>query len=138
MERALRQQLLGAAKDNSVWVKHRPHQGYSGSSMLDLFTHLYKTYTVITNADWIVNNKLFHKAYAPTDPIKVVWFQINDAVTYADSGSTPYFTNQVVDHVYQIVFNAGMVTADCQEWNKRVAVDKTIPHLKVFFAASHR
>ena len=31
-----------------------------------------------------------------------------------------------------------MFAADFREWNKRVAGDKELPHLKVFFAAAHR
>ena len=90
MHRALRQQIIGAIKENFNRVLHRPHLGYSGSSMLDLLTHLYTTYAVITNVDWIANNKHFRKAYTPTDPIKVVWCQIDDAVVYVYSRVTPY------------------------------------------------
>ena len=51
VDRALCQQLLGAVKDTFMRVKHKPHQGYSGSSTLDLISHLYKTYAVISNAE---------------------------------------------------------------------------------------
>ena len=87
VDHALCQQLLSAIEDNFVQVNHRP---YSGSSTLDLLTHLYKIYVVISNADWLTNNKRFREAYAPTDTIEVVWRQINDTVAYADAGSTPY------------------------------------------------
>ena len=36
------------------------------------------------------------------------------------------------------MFDTGIFAADCQEWNKKAAYDKTLPHLKVFFAAAHR
>ena len=85
-----------------------------------------------------MNDKRSRKAYAPTDPIEVVWRQIDDKVAYGDPGSTPYSTKQVVDNAYQLVFNKGIFAADFWEWNKRAAVDKTLPHLKVFFAATHR
>ena len=49
MDRSLRQKILDAAEDNFFRVLHRTHQGYSGSSMLDLLTHLYKTYVAIMN-----------------------------------------------------------------------------------------
>ena len=112
VDRALRQQLLGAVEDNFVQVKHRPHQGYIGSSMLYFFTHLYKTYSVISNSNWIANNKHFREAYAPTKPIDVVWRQIDDAVAYADASSTPYLSKQVLANAYQIVFNTGISAAD--------------------------
>ena len=70
---ALRQQLLGAVKDTFVRVKHNPHRGYSGSSTMDLLTHLYGTYIVISNAKWLANDKRFREAYAPTVPIEVAW-----------------------------------------------------------------
>ena len=40
--------------------------------MLHLLTHLYKTYDVISNVDWLAKYKRFREAYAPTDPIEVV------------------------------------------------------------------
>ena len=86
---ALRQQLLGSVKDMLLQVLHKPHRGYSGSSTLDLLTHLYETYAVISNADWLANDKRFRKIYLPTVPIEVDWQQIGDAVAYADAGSTP-------------------------------------------------
>ena len=43
-----------------------------------------------------------------------------------------------MDNAYQLIFNMGIFTADSREWNKRAADDKTLPHLKVFFAAAHR
>ena len=80
VDRALQQQLLGSVKDNFIQVKHRPHRGYSGSSMPDLLTHIYETYAVIYNSEWLVKDKRFCKAYTPTDPIRVVWHHIDDAV----------------------------------------------------------
>ena len=43
-----------------------------------------------------------------------------------------------MDNAYQIVFNTGIFAADYREWNKRAADNKTLSHLKLFFAASHR
>ena len=57
MDRAFGQQLLGAVEDNFFCVLHRPHRGYFRSSILDLLTHLYTTYAVITNTDWLENKK---------------------------------------------------------------------------------
>ena len=74
------QHLLGDVEDSFVQVEHRPHRGYSGYSMLYMLTHLYETYTDISNANWLANNKHFREAYAPTNPIEVVWRQIDDAV----------------------------------------------------------
>ena len=58
--------------------------------MLDLHTHLYTAYIVITNAEWIANNKRFFNVYDPTNPIEVFWRHIDDVAAYAYSGSTPY------------------------------------------------
>ena len=88
VDRALRQQLLGAVEEKNVQVKHRPHRGYSGSSTLDLLTHLYETYAVISNTDWFESDKNFRKACATTDPI-VVWRQIDESVTYAGPAPHP-------------------------------------------------
>ena len=76
MDHSLCQQLIGAVKD--------------GSSTLYLLTHMYVTYSVITNFDCLATDKHFREAYARTDPIEVVWRQIDDAVAYSKAGSTTY------------------------------------------------
>ena len=125
-------------KTRSYESTHKPHRGYSGSSTLDLLTHIYKTYAVISNAGWRANNKRFSEPYSPTVPIKVSWRKFDNAVAYPDAGSTPYSIKQVVDNAYQLVFNTVIFAEDFWEWNKRAADNKTLPHLKVFFAAAHR
>ena len=80
---------MGAIKDNFVRVKHRPHRGYSRHSKLPQIIHLYQTYAIISNVDWVVNYKRFREVYTPTDPIEVLWHQIYYAIAYSDAGSTP-------------------------------------------------
>ena len=121
-----------------MWVKHKPHHGYSGSNTLDLLTHLYETYAAIFNAEWLANDKRFREAYPPTFPIEVASRHIDNKVTYANAGSTPYSRKQVMDNAYQLVLNTSIFAADCREWNKKAADDKTFPHLKVFLVAAHR
>ena len=117
---------------------HKSHRRYSGSRTLDLLTHLYVTYDVISNADWLENNKRFRKPYLPSVPIEVAWRQIENAVLYANADLTPYSSKQVTDNAYQLVFNTGIFAADCREWNQRTANNKTLPDLKTFFAATYR
>ena len=57
------------------------------------------TYADITNADWLANNKRFQEAYATTNPIEVVWKNINNEVAYAR------FRNQVIDNTSPILLN---------------------------------
>ena len=92
---------------------------------------------MITNVDWLANDKHLLEAYSPINPIEVVWQKINDAVAYDDAGSTPYSTKQVIENVYHLVFNTGIFAADFWEWNKRAAADKWVPHLYVLFAVTH-
>ena len=138
VDRALCQKLLDAVKNTFLRFKQKPHHGYSGSSTLYLLTHLYETYSVISNADWLANDKRFCEAYSPTVPIEVTWRHIDNAVAYADAGSTPYSSKQVMDNTYQLVFKTGIFAADFWEWNKKSADHKALPHLKVFFVAAHR
>ena len=70
------------------------------------------TYAVISNADWLDNDKRFREPYSPTVPIEVTWQKIDDAVANADAGSTPYSSKQVTHNSYQIVFNTGIFAAD--------------------------
>ena len=82
--------------------------GYIGSSTMDLLTHLYTAYAMITNTDWLTNSKRFRKAYAPTNPIKFVWRKIDNPVAYAKAVFALYSTKQVIDNAYQLIFNTGV------------------------------
>ena len=97
-----------------------------------LLTHLYKTYPIISNTDWLANDKRFCEAYTPSDPIEVVWRQIDETVASANNVSTPSSPNQVVENADQLFFNTGVFAAGCWEWNKRAEAEKTLPRLKVF------
>ena len=44
----------------------------------------------------------------------------------------------MIDNALQLVFNPGVSAADCWEWNKQAVREKNLPHLKVFFDATHR
>ena len=105
---------------------------------MDLLTHLYATYDVISNADWLNNDKNFPEPYSPSVPIEVAWQQIDDSVAYANAVSMPYSSKQVADNAYQLVFNTGNFAADCRDWNQRTADSKTLPDLKIFLVATHR
>ena len=98
VNRALRQQIIGAVDNMFLRVLHKPHRGYIGSSTLDLLTHLYATYAVIYNAKWLKNDKRFREPYSPSVPIEFAWRQIDNAVAYADAGSTLYYSKQVTNN----------------------------------------
>ena len=115
LDRALRQQLLGAIKDTFLQVKNKPHRRYSGSSTLDLLNNLYKTYAVISNADWLANDNRFREADSATVLIEVAWRQMDNAVAYTNAGSTTYSSKQVVENAYQLMFNTVILAADCRE-----------------------
>ena len=70
MDRALRQQIMGTAKDNFIRVLNSTHLEYSRSNILNLLTHPYATYVVIMNFNCIAHDKCFREANSPTDPIK--------------------------------------------------------------------
>ena len=73
-----------------------------------------------------------------TASIEVAWRQIDDAVAYADAGSTTYSSKHVMNNAYQLMFNTSIFLEDCRECNKRAADNKMPSHLKVFFADAHR
>ena len=97
---------IWGTEDNFVRVLHKIHLEYSGSTTLGLLTHLYVTYMVIANADWIVNGKRFREVHSPTNPLEFLWNQINNSFVYGNTISTPNSTNQAVKNVHQLIFNA--------------------------------
>ena len=93
IDRALRQQLLGAVEDNFVRVPHMPHLSYSGSTILDLLTHLYATYAVITNANWILDENVPTRRTPPPTPSRSFGGKLTTEL--CTPASAPYCTQTI-------------------------------------------
>jgi hypothetical protein len=105
---------------------------------MQLLTHLYTTYGVITPIDIEDNDTRMREPFDPTLPIETLFDQIESAVEYADAGNRAYNPKQVVSRAYLLILQTGMYPDACRDWRRRDLVDQTWPNFKTDFSEAHR
>ena len=136
-DRALKQQLLGAVDDMFVSALSDPHVGYANITTLQLLTHLYATYALITDGDLEENKENMGAAYDVNLPIETLFKRIEECVQFAAAGDTPFTAPQVVSTAFRIVQKTGMYADDCKVWKRQTALYKTWAQFKVDFTIAH-
>ena len=124
-DKALKQLLLSAVDDMFVRTLRHRHVGYANVTTLQLLTHLYSVYANINPVDLQENDRRMKTPYDPNLPIEALFDQIEDAVEYAAAGKAPSSAAQVVNTVYNLIFQSGLYQDDCKLWKRRPEGEKT-------------
>jgi hypothetical protein len=107
-DQALKQQLLNTIDKAYIRGLRNRHTGYNNVSTMQLLTHLYTTYGVITPIDIEDNNTKMREPFDPTQPIETLFDQIETAVEFANAGNRAYNPEQVVSRSYLLILQTGM------------------------------
>ena len=137
-DQALKQQLLNAVDEMYTRGLRNPHTGYSNVTTMGLLTHLYNTYGSITSMDLEQNDIRMKTQYDPTQPIEVLFNQIETAQEFAEAANNPYPNATIISTAYLLLFKTGLYRDACREWNRRAAVTKTWDNFKADFSAANR
>jgi hypothetical protein len=137
-DKALKQQILAAIHETYYRTLRNRITGFATISTRQLIEHLYRTYGNITPADLIENDERMKTTYDPSQPIEVLFDQIEDAVELADATSAAYTTPQIIAIAYNCLFQTGLYTEACRDWRRQAVGYKTWPQLKIDFALAHQ
>lgn len=108
-----------------------------------LIEHLYSTYRYgnVTPADLIENDERMKSSYDPSQPIEVLFDQIEDAVDLANAANAAnaaYTIPQIVEIAYNSVFLTGLFADACREWRRRPLAYKLWITFKTNFALARQ
>jgi hypothetical protein len=92
-----------------------------------ILTHLYTTYGVITPIDIEDNDAKMRAPFDPTQPIELLFDQIETAVEFSDAGNRPYNPDQVVSRAYLLILQTGLYSDACRDWRRRAVLTQTCP-----------
>jgi hypothetical protein len=114
--KALKQQLLSAIQE--MYYKALCHRitGYATVTTRQILTHLYATYGNITPADLANNDARLKAPFNPSQPIKILFDQIKDAIALAAAAQAEYTQAQIVAYAYNLVFQTGVFNDACRDW----------------------
>jgi hypothetical protein len=137
-DKALQQQLINIFDKPYIRGLRDRHTGYNNVSAMQILTHLYTTYGVITPSDIEDNDAKMRAPFDPTQPIKLLFDQIESAAKYADAGNRSYNPDQVVSRAYLLLLQTNLYSDACRVWRRRAIYTQNWPNFKADFAEAHR
>jgi hypothetical protein len=76
--------------------------------------------------------------FDPNQPIKTLFQQVQDALSFAVAGGQPYGAAMIVNMAYILVFNTGLFPDACRAWQSREIAVKTWEQFNIDFSTAHR
>jgi hypothetical protein len=138
VDKALKNQLMKRYDEMYYRSLRNRHTGYAGVTCLRMLTHLYDTYGEITDDDWDANDLRMKAPYDVSQPIELLFDQIDGGMEYAAAAGTPYTTEQVLKIAYNLVARTKMFKDECKIWRTQTANYKTWAQFQVDFAISYK
>jgi hypothetical protein len=92
----------------------------------------------ISPIDLVANYEWMCQTYDPSRPIEDLFRQMQDGWAYAQAGQQPYGKQQIINIAYALVFNTGIYSDACKEWEKYDILENTWENFKAHFATEHR
>ena len=133
----LKQQVLGAVPDVYTSALKHPATGYAFASTLDILTHLFAAYGKIHPSELRLNHQAMLTPFDTSQPIEVLFEQLETAEDFALAGGVPYTPEQMITYAYDLLFQSGAFPDVCQQWQRKQRSTKTWEHLKVIFTRAY-
>ena len=135
---ALKSQLLDVFEDTYFRGLRDRHTGFTSITYMQMITHLYTNYGIITAVDIMENEKRMDAPYDPSVAIESYFDQIEDAVEFAEAGNSPFTTSQITTKAFIQMFTTGLYKDECKAWNRLVPLSRTWTTFKLIFTAAAR
>jgi hypothetical protein len=134
VDRALKQQLIGAIEDKYLSAIRNRLTGFSTQTTREIMQHLLRHYGRITPAEINDNDAKFRKEFDGNEPIEVLFEQIEDAMQFAVDAVAPYNVQQVLANALNLVQRTGVYEHAVREWRRLPTPDHTWSNFKHHFA----
>ena len=137
-ELALKSQLIDTFDETYFRGLRNRHTGFFGATYLQMITHLYDSYGLITALDIIENEKRMDKPYDQSEAIEIYFDQVEDAVEFAEAGNSPFTNTQIVTKAFIQMFATGLYKDECRAWNQLLVPARVWPAFKAIFLAANK
>jgi hypothetical protein len=88
---------------------------------------------------YIEDNKAkMREPFDPTQPIDLLFDQIETTVEYANAGNRSYNPDQVISQAYLLLLQTGLYANACRDWCRHAILTQTWLNFKAHFAEAHR
>jgi hypothetical protein len=138
VDKACCKSILDAFDDKFLASQADPVVRYANETAITLITHLKECYAFISPVELVANYERMCQTYDPSRPIEDFFKQMQDGWAYAQAGQQPYGKQQIINITYALVFNTGVYSDACKEWEKQDILDKHWENFKTHFTTEQR
>ena len=135
---ALKSQLIDTFEEMYFSRLRNRHTGFTGVMYMNMITHLYLNYGVISAIDIMENEKRMDMVYDASVAIEAYFEQIESAVEFAEAGNCAFTTTQITTKTFIQMFATGLFKDECKAWNYLVPLSHTWPTFKLIFTTAAR
>ncbi|CAB9512944.1 hypothetical protein (Partial), partial [Seminavis robusta] len=136
-EKALLRKTMEAVEEVYYKSLQDPDEGYSTLSYNDLIVHLNEQYGTLTNDDLDKNIDCMNAKWTPTQPIELLFHQINDARSFARDHNN-ITERATIRSALKNLENSGVFTLALKEWRNKAEDEQTWTNLQTFFAKANK
>lgn len=134
----LRSQLIQAVSDEFIYDLHDDFNGYSNVTTLQLLTHLWTNYGVISRKEIEKNLERMNEPWHPTTSIELFFKQYQVASTFADNGLAPIGDSNLVMYAFRNLAKTGVFDSACREWELKPVADQTFTNFRTHFKQAYK
>jgi hypothetical protein len=133
VDEALKKQIISTVETIYLKSINNYYSGYSGIPARAMIDHLYARYGNINPTRIEENDAAFKADYDPSEPIEVLFQQIEETTTFASAAKQPYTSQQIITNSYNILQRTGLFSRSLHEWRDRNDTNKTWVEFQAFF-----
>lgn len=137
-DKILVKQLIAATPDEHIFALHDEHAGYGNITTLQMLTHLWTTYGLITREELKANLARLNEPWHPTTSIVVFFKQVQKAATFAINGNAPIGDANIVMHAYNNIEATGVFTVACRDWELKPIAEQTFANFRTHFQQAYK
>ncbi len=125
-DKALRNMLIDAVPDIYLRKIKDKQIGYSNVTCLQVLTHLWDNYGVITQAELDENQDRMRTPWHPPMKIEALFAQLSEGENFAEQRREKPPVASVIRIGYNLILNTGLFELPCYNWRIKPDTEKTM------------
>ena len=137
IERALKNQIINAIDSLYLEALEEDYVGYKNRSIIDLFTHLFDNYGIISNKDLADNEAKLLEEWETETPIEHLFKRIEKVANYATKAGDTFTETKKIAAAYNLIKKTQEFDNACRSWRLKPIAQKTWQNFKNDFSEEY-
>ena len=95
------------------------NRGFTHLRVRDIVVHLFMEYGQVENQDLVGNRSKLSEPWDANRPFQELVKRVQEIQKFANDGGRTIFDEDIVNTIYTLVYNTGLVYDDCDKWDDK-------------------